>query len=142
MWRVVFVPFHLRLIQNSQELERIAEELKMTDAQQRSFMLKSSMRRLADSTKLPPRESSNPVEAIVAERVFAGETGYLSNSKVTADNSITEIVAYHRDLIPGCEVDITKTTANFARRYTRSGALAGKNYCECLGLGDAILLVE
>lgn len=69
---------------NVQELERISQELNMSDEQQRAFMMKASMKKLAKATTLPRRQPRNPVKEAVKERVFQSEKGFLQNSKVRA----------------------------------------------------------
>lgn len=65
-----------------QDLERIAQELDMSDEQQRSFMMKASMKKLAKATTLPRGEPRNPMKEAMKERVFQSEKGFLQNSKV------------------------------------------------------------
>lgn len=67
---------------DTQELERIADELNMSDEQQREFMLKASMKKLSAATALPKREPQHPAADAVSERIFSSEKGFLKNSEV------------------------------------------------------------
>ncbi|CAB1111382.1 unnamed protein product [Ectocarpus sp. CCAP 1310/34] len=63
-----------------QELQRITEELNMSDEQQRAFMLQASMKKLSAASRLPKRPPPDRVKEVLNERVFASEKGFLQNS--------------------------------------------------------------
>lgn len=66
-----------------QELDRIADELNMTDEQQRAFIMKATMKEFDKAMALPRRTRPSPVEDAMTERIFATEKGFLKNSDVS-----------------------------------------------------------